>query len=97
MKKVAIICTLVLVLILGGLFLTPTKAVASAKASHCQADLNGDGTVTTADLLIFLGCYNCHLNGNCVGCAPCDFNGDHKVDWQDYIVIAGEINSGCGS
>ena len=27
----------------------------------CPADLNGDGTVTTGDLLIFLGAFRCYL------------------------------------
>lgn len=47
-------------------------------------DLNGDGTVGIADLLILLGVW-----GECDGCAA-DLNGDGVVDVADMLILLGE-------
>ena len=47
-------------------------------------DLNGDGIVDFADLLILLSAW-----GPCAGC-PADLNGDDLVDFSDLLILLGE-------
>lgn len=103
MKKVAFICSLALIFLLTLMLSTPQPVVAQQTppvSSGCQADLNGDGAVTTADLLIWLACYECGSDGSigdCPHCSAADFNNDHKINWMDYQILLNELNANCGS
>jgi hypothetical protein len=55
------------------------------------ADLNADNTVGTADLLIFLGTFDCI--DNCLDAA--DMNNDGVVGASDLLIFLSEFGLGC--
>jgi hypothetical protein len=59
-----------------------------AAADDCVADFNGDGDVTTQDVLAFLNAWN-------AGQASGDINGDGSNDTQDVIAFLNLWNAGC--
>ncbi len=65
--------------------LSPTET------TDCLADLNFDNTVGTADLLIFLGTFDCL--SNCLDEA--DMNDDGVVGASDLLIFLSEFGLGC--
>lgn len=57
----------------------------------CPGDLNGDGLVSTADLLVLLSAFGSVATG------PVDFNGDGIVGTGDLLVFLGLFGGDCGS
>lgn len=55
----------------------------------CDGDINGDGTVTVADILILLGDFGCVSGCNA------DLNGDGMVTVSDILILLGEFGSAC--
>ncbi|MFK7784224.1 MAG: dockerin type I domain-containing protein [Crocinitomicaceae bacterium] len=60
--------------------------------AQCQADYNGDGNITAADLGSFLGDYS--LGPNCV---QCDLNNDGNVNQQDVTLFQGYFGASCAT
>jgi len=58
---------------------------------NCIFDLNGDGLVNYADLLVLLGSIN-----SCTGVCPADFNQDGAVNFADFILFNSAFGSVCG-
>jgi subtilisin family serine protease len=56
---------------------------AASEVDFCNADLDGDGNVSTADLLELLGSW-----GPCPGC-PADLDGDGDVSTSDLLILLG--------
>ena len=75
---------------LGCSFLLCTRA-ASAR-SDCGADLNGDGMVGAADLVVVLGAWGGCQFQPCVG----DINGDTVVDAVDLFNVLDAWDTPCG-
>jgi hypothetical protein len=61
------------------------------ETTDCLADLNLDNTVGTADLLIFLGTFDCV--SNCI--AEADMNDDGVVGASDLLIFLSEFGLGC--
>ena len=61
------------------------------ETTNCHADLNLDNTVGTADLLIFLGTFDCV--SNCI--AEADMNDDGVVGASDLLIFLSEFGLGC--
>jgi hypothetical protein len=61
------------------------------ETTNCLADLNSDNTVGTADLLIFLGTFDC--TSNCVDEA--DMNSDGVIGASDLLIFLSEFGLGC--
>jgi hypothetical protein len=61
------------------------------ETTNCLADLNLDNTVGTADLLIFLGTFDCV--SNCI--AEADMNDDGVVGASDLLIFLSEFGLGC--
>jgi len=61
------------------------------ETTNCLADLNADNTVGTADLLIFLGTFDCI--DNCLDAA--DMNNDGVVGASDLLIFLSEFGLGC--
>jgi hypothetical protein len=61
------------------------------ETTNCSADLNSDNTVGTADLLIFLGTFDC--KSNCVDEA--DMNSDGVIGASDLLIFLSEFGLGC--
>lgn len=59
--------------------------------TECQADLNNDNIIGTADLLIFLGTFDC--DGDCLDSA--DFNSDGVVGASDLLIFLSEFGLYC--
>ncbi len=55
----------------------------------CLGDLNFDGTINTADLLLFLGAFGC--NSNCIA----DLDGNLVVNTSDLLLFLGLFGTGC--
>ena len=62
-----------------------------SETTTCLADLNNDNTVGTADLLIFLGTFDCE--NNCLDEA--DMNSDGVVGASDLLIFLSEFGLGC--
>lgn len=60
-----------------------------ASCSTCFGDLDGDGMITVADLLMILGDYGC--TSVCLG----DINEDGSVDTGDVLGLLGVFGSSC--
>ena len=56
----------------------------------CDADLNNDGVINTADLSLLLAAF-----GN-TGCLPSDLNGDGSVDSADLGILISQFGTTCG-
>lgn len=63
---------------------------------YCRADINQDGVVNGADLVLFLPCYPCATVGKSCpnSCSSSDFNGDGSIGAWDYFYIISAINAG---
>lgn len=55
----------------------------------CEGDLNGDGIITTSDLLILLSDFGTLTGG------PADFNGDGVVGTGDLLIFLGLFGADC--
>ena len=60
-----------------------------APCSGCAGDLNGDGIVSVADVLILLGDFGC--TGACEG----DANGDGVTNISDLLVLLAAFGVPC--
>ncbi|GMU24142.1 MAG: hypothetical protein AMXMBFR13_42190 [Phycisphaerae bacterium] len=62
---------------------------------NCQspADLNSDGHVDQADLVLFVACVSAPSTPFVEGCGASDFDGDGDVDQSDYGVLQGAFGS----
>lgn len=58
----------------------------------CQGDLNGDGSINTADLVMFLGQFGTTRPERFDGA---DFNGDFQVDTSDLVFFLGRFGTSC--
>ncbi len=58
----------------------------------CQGDLNGDGSVNTADLVMFLGQFGTTRPERFDGA---DFTGDFQVDTSDLVFFLGRFGTSC--
>lgn len=56
----------------------------------CTGDFNGDGEVTTSDMLLFLGAFGCSS-----GCAPFDLTEDDAVNISDLLIFISLIGNEC--
>ncbi|MBL7943634.1 MAG: hypothetical protein JNM00_12755, partial [Flavobacteriales bacterium] len=56
----------------------------------CPEDLNGDGSVNTTDLLLFMGAFGCNSS-----CGPEDLNGDGAVNTTDLLLFMGAFGTVC--
>lgn len=65
--------------------------LSSDELTNCQTDLNDDNIIGTADLLIFLGTFDC--NGDCLDSA--DFNSDGVVGATDLLIFLSEFGLYC--
>ncbi|HIN09115.1 MAG TPA: sugar dehydrogenase [Phycisphaerales bacterium] len=68
----------------GGIWLGAGTSCADEGAcdvNNCPADINGDGTVSTTDLLAIIADW-----GSCSGC-PTDLNGDGTVSTTDLLAV----------
>ncbi len=57
--------------------------------SHCFGDINGDGFIDTADLLLLLGDFGCLMN-----CSS-DLTGDGFVNTDDLLAFLGVYGTSC--
>ncbi len=57
--------------------------------SACPGDLNGDGIVSAADLLLFLGGYGCSQSCNV------DLDGDDDTDTSDLLLLLSFFGTDC--
>jgi hypothetical protein len=55
----------------------------------CLGDLNFDGTINTADLLLFLGAFGC--NSDCIA----DLDGNLVVNTSDLLLFLGLFGTNC--
>ena len=62
-----------------------------SELTDCNADLNADNIIGTADLLIFLGAFGC--SENCYDAA--DFNSDSVVGASDLLILLSEFGLFC--
>ncbi len=67
-----------------------TLSAFDLSTTSCLWDLDIDGDVDTADLLIFLGAFGCSFN-NCVA----DFNNDGETNTEDLLEFLGHFGSNC--
>lgn len=61
---------------------------AATLADDCAADINGDGSVDTQDVLMFLNLWT-------AGEARGDFNSDGSINTQDVLAFLNAWNTGC--
>ena len=62
-----------------------------SEVTDCTGDLNNDNIVGTADLLLFLGTFNC--NENCFD--PADMNDDGGIGTSDLLILLSEYGLYC--
>ncbi|OYT71807.1 MAG: hypothetical protein CFK49_11100 [Armatimonadetes bacterium JP3_11] len=74
----------------GAYFVTDQGCAGSCDGSNCEGDVNNDGQVDDADLLVVLFNFGCFGFG-CEG----DLNNDTTVDDADLLIVL--FNFGCGS
>ena len=65
--------------------------ISPQEGATCQADLNEDNIIGTADLLLFLGAFDC--NQNCF--EPADMNDDGLVGASDLLILLSEFGLFC--
>lgn len=65
--------------------------LSSAELANCIADINEDNIVGTADLLIFLGTFDC--DDDCY--LPADLNDDGYVGASDLLILLSEFGLYC--
>ncbi|OYT69022.1 MAG: hypothetical protein CFK48_09625 [Armatimonadetes bacterium CP1_7O] len=70
--------------------MTDQGCAGSCDGSNCEGDVNNDGQVDDADLLVVLFNFGCFGFG-CQG----DVNNDTTVDDADLLIVL--FNFGCGS
>lgn len=63
----------------------------SAYNNPCPADINEDGSVTTADLLFFLAAFGTICDNPC----PADLNQDGSVTTADILQFLGAFGTNC--
>lgn len=78
----------------AGLFSLPLAVAAWADCplDPCRGDLNGDQSVTLADLSILLSDFGCAPPANCVG----DVDGDNDTDLPDLSILLSTFGLRCG-
>ena len=65
--------------------------LSSTEVADCNGDLNDDNIIGTADLLLFLGSFDCNVN--CFG--PADMNDDGAVGTSDLLILLSEFGFYC--
>lgn len=65
--------------------------LSASELATCEADLNADSIIGTADLLIFLSAFDC--SSNCYD--PADFNNDGVIGTSDLLTLLSEFGLFC--
>ena len=71
------------------------QAPASTTAVTCIGDVNNDGVVNVADLLLLLGLYGSRCATTTVDIAAADLNDDCAVDVSDLLLNLGAFGQQC--
>ena len=74
---------------------TPTPTTTTPQpGTTCQGDINGDGSINSADFVLFASAYN-SVSGDSRYNVKADMNNNSEINSQDFVLFAANYGTSC--
>jgi hypothetical protein len=73
---------------------TPTPTPTTPTPGSCQGDINGDGTINSADFVLFASAYN-SASGDSRYNVKADMNNNGAINSLDFVLFAAQYGTSC--